>query len=213
MKRKWMMTVLAVTMTAAMMTACGNSGASTEEQTENAAKTEVQTETQEEIQEETIPETMAETEPESETAAPAETEEVKAEPKTMYVVSDVYIRQEPDASSEAVAVAYLGDEVTAEDVDEKWCKVTLGDKEGYVVKEYLTESKDEADQAVKSEEAAKEAAEAQAAAAAQAAQQSQSSGGGGKYEVSRQAYPDCDGSGHGYYEITYSDGSVETVEY
>lgn len=215
MKRKWMMTVLAVTMTAAMMTACGNSGASTEAQTESAAKTEAQTETQEETQEETVPETMAETEPESETAAPAETEteEAKAEPKTMYVVSDVYIRQEPDASSEAVAVAYLGDEVTAEDVDEKWCKVTLGDKEGYVVKEYLTESKDEADQAVKSEEAAKAAAEAQAAAAAQAAQQSQSSGGGGKYEVSRQDYPDCDGSGHGYYEITYSDGSVETVEY
>lgn len=210
MKRKWMMTVLAVTMTAAMMTACGNSGASTEAQTESAAGTEAQTE----IQEETVPETV-ETEVESETAAPAETEteEAKAEPKTMYVVSDVYIRQEPDASSEAVAVAYLGDEVTAEDVDEKWCKVTLGDKEGYVVKEYLTESKDEADQAVKSEEAAKAAAEAQAAAAAQAAQQSQSSGGGGKYEVSRQAYPDCDGSGHGYYEITYSDGSVETVEY
>lgn len=210
MKRKWMMTVLAVTMTAAMMTACGNSGASTEAQTESAAKTEAQTE----IQEETVPETV-ETEVESETAAPAETEteEVKAEPKTMYVVSDVYIRQEPDASSEAVAVAYLGDEVTAEDVDEKWCKVTLGDKEGYVVKEYLTESKDEADQAVKSEAAAKEAAEAQAAAAAQAAQQSQNSGGSGKYEVSRQAYPDCDGSGHGYYEITYSDGSVETVEY
>lgn len=210
MKRKWMMTVLVVTMTAAMMTACGNSGASTEAQTESAAKTEAQTE----IQEETVPETV-ETEVESETAAPAETEteEAKAEPKTMYVVSDAYIRQEPDASSEAVAVAYLGDEVTAEDVDEKWCKVTLGDKEGYVVKEYLTESKDEADQAVKSEEAAKAAAEAQAAAAAQAAQQSQSSGGGGKYEVSRQAYPDCDGSGHGYYEITYSDGSVETVEY
>lgn len=212
MKRKWMMTVLAVTMTAAMMTACGNSGASTEAQTESAVKTEAQTETQEEIQEETILETV-ETEVESETAAPAETEteEVKAEPKTMYVVSDVYIRQEPDASSEAVAVAYLGDEVTAVDVDEKWCKVTLGDQEGYVVKEYLTESKDEADQAVKSEEAAKAAAEA--AAAAQAAQQSQNSGGGGRYEVSRQAYPDCDGSGHGYYEITYSDGSVETVEY
>jgi len=211
MKRKWMMTVLAVT--AAMMTACGSSGASTEAQTESAAQTAGQTETQEEAQEETVPETEAATEAESETAAPVETEteEVKAEPKTMYVVSDVYIRQEPDASSEAVAVAYLGDEVTAEDVDEKWCKVTLGDKEGYVVKEYLTESKDEADQAVKSEEAAKAAAEA--AAAAQAAQQSQNSGGGGRYEVSRQAYPDCDGSGHGYYEITYSDGSVETVEY
>lgn len=34
-----------------------------------------------------------------------------------------------------------------------------------------------------------------------------------RYEVSRQAYDDCDGSGHGYYEITYSDGTVETEEY
>lgn len=36
---------------------------------------------------------------------------------------------------------------------------------------------------------------------------------GGVYEVSRQAMPDCDGSGHGYYIITYSDGSTGTEEY
>ncbi len=29
------------------------------------------------------------------------------------------------------------------------------------------------------------------------------------YVVSKKAYYDCDGSGHGYYEISYSDGSVE----
>lgn len=32
-------------------------------------------------------------------------------------------------------------------------------------------------------------------------------------EVGRQAYDDCDGSGHGYYEITYSDGSVGYEDY
>lgn len=63
---------------------------------------------------------------------------------------------------------------------------------------------------MKAEEAAKAAA--QAAEAAQQSQQSQPSGGG-VYEVSRQAFDDCDGSGHGYYEITYSDGSVKTEEY
>lgn len=206
MKRKWMMTICVLTITAAIVTACGNNNTAAEVQTESAAETEVQTETQEETTAET--ETVVETESETDAAPEPETEEAAAEPKTMYVVSDVYIRQEPDASAEAVAVAYLGDEVTAVEIDEKWCKVTLGDKEGYVVKEYLTESKDEADQAVKSEEAARAAAEAAAAA-----QQSQGSGGSGRYEVSRQAYDDCDGSGHGYYEITYSDGSVETVEY
>ena len=38
-----------------------------------------------------------------------------------------------------------------------------------------------------------------------------SSGGssGGKTVVSKVPYYDCDGSGHGYWEITYSDGSKE----
>ncbi len=31
--------------------------------------------------------------------------------------------------------------------------------------------------------------------------------------VSKKAFYDCDGSGHGYYEITYSDGSVEYEEF
>lgn len=35
----------------------------------------------------------------------------------------------------------------------------------------------------------------------------------GKTEVSRVPYYDCDGSGHGYWEITYSDGSVEYIEF
>lgn len=32
-------------------------------------------------------------------------------------------------------------------------------------------------------------------------------------EVSRVPYYDCDGSDHGYYEITYSDGSTEYVDF
>lgn len=32
-------------------------------------------------------------------------------------------------------------------------------------------------------------------------------------EVRREDYPDCDGSGHGYVEIYYSDGTMETEEY
>lgn len=34
-----------------------------------------------------------------------------------------------------------------------------------------------------------------------------------RVEVSREDFNDCDGGGHGYTEITYSDGTVETVEY
>ena len=34
-----------------------------------------------------------------------------------------------------------------------------------------------------------------------------------KIEIRREDYPDCDGSGHGYIEIYYSDGILETKEY
>ena len=36
---------------------------------------------------------------------------------------------------------------------------------------------------------------------------------GGVYEVSRTDNPDCDGSGHGYYHIVYSDGSTKDIDY
>ena len=36
---------------------------------------------------------------------------------------------------------------------------------------------------------------------------------GKKAEIRREDYPDCDGSGHGYREIYYSDGSVVIEEY
>lgn len=38
-------------------------------------------------------------------------------------------------------------------------------------------------------------------------------GSGGRSVVEKKAYYDCNGSGHGYYEITYSDGSVEYEEF
>lgn len=36
---------------------------------------------------------------------------------------------------------------------------------------------------------------------------------GGKHIVSKRKVPDCDGSGHGYWEIKYSDGSTTTKSY
>lgn len=142
---------------------------------------------------------------------------------TMYVVNDVYVRAETNGDSEALAVASLGQEVTVTGAAPKWYKVVMGETTGYIARSFLSKDKESADAAVKAEEAAQAqaAAEAQAAAAAAAAQQaaSQASSGQsaaapqGKYEVSRQAYDDCDGSGHGYYEITYSDGSTAREEY
>lgn len=142
---------------------------------------------------------------------------------TMYVVNDVYVRAEANGDSEALAVASLGQEVTVTGAAPKWYKVVMGETTGYIARSFLSKDKESADAAVKAEEAAQAqaAAEAQAAAAAAAAQQAASQASSsqnaaapqGKYEVSRQAYDDCDGSGHGYYEITYSDGSTAREEY
>ena len=140
---------------------------------------------------------------------------------TMYVVNDVYVRAETNGDSEALAVASLGQEVTVTGAAPKWYKVVMGETTGYIARSFLSKDKESADAAVKAEEAAQAQAAAEAQAAAAAAQQaaSQASSGQsaaapqGKFEVSRQAYDDCDGSGHGYYEITYSDGSTAREEY
>lgn len=140
---------------------------------------------------------------------------------TMYVVNDVYVRAEGNGDSEALAVASLGQEVTVTGAAPKWYKVVMGETTGYIARSFLSKDKESADAAVKAEEAAQAQAAAEAQAAAAAAQQaaSQASSGQsaaapqGKYEVSRQAYDDCDGSGHGYYEIIYSDGSTAREEY
>ena len=42
---------------------------------------------------------------------------------------------------------------------------------------------------------------------------SQKSSVSGKHIVSKRKVPDCDGSGHGYWEIKYSDGTVVTKNY
>lgn len=143
------------------------------------------------------------------------------QPETMYVVNDVYIRAEANGDSEALAVASLGQEIRVIGAAPKWYKVEQGEVTGYIARSFLSKDKESADAAVKAEEAAQAQAAAAAAAQQAAAQQAaaQASAGQssaapqGKYEVSRQAYDDCDGSGHGYYEIIYSDGSTAREEY
>ena len=133
------------------------------------------------------------------------------------------IRANADANSDVVGYLYENNCATILGEEGDWYQVKVDDKEGYVVKKYITDSKEEAEVAAKAKQDAEEAAAAQQAAEAaaqqaaeQAAQQASQSAGstaGGKTEVSRQAYDDCDGSGHGYYEITYSDGSTAIEEY
>ncbi len=144
-------------------------------------------------------------------------EEKELEEKvTIYATTDVNVREEASTESKSLKVTTLGAEWTAVAGVPGWVKVEGEDVTGYIFHSYVTDDKAKVDELVK---AAQEAAAA-AAAAAQS-QSSSSSGSSGAaapapqepapeavYEVSRQAYDDCDGSGHGYWEILYSDGSV-----
>ena len=216
MRRKWMAALCVASLSMAMMTGCGN-GSTQETAKETQTETQTQAETQSETQTETASETEKATETESETAKAEKAAETEVKEKTMYVSGDVYMREAADKDAKAVTVLATGKEITVLGEEGDWYQVKVDDKEGYVVKKYITDSKEEAEAAAAAQQAA-EAAAQQAAeqAAQQAAQQASQSAGstaGGKTEVSRQAYDDCDGSGHGYYEITYSDGSTAIEEY
>ena len=132
-----------------------------------------------------------------------------------YITDTVYIRAEPNKDSQSIGTAALGDEITATGALPKWIKVDLDGQTGYIARAYVSADKDAAEAAVSAENAARAAQQAAAAAAAAAAARasSGSGSGGGRVEVSREAFPDCDGSGHGYYLITYSDGTTATVNY
>ena len=218
MRRKWIAALCVASLSMAMMTGCGNGSTQ-----ETAKETQTETQTQSETQTETAYETEKATETESETAKAEKAAETEAKEKTMYVSGDVYMREAADKDAKAVTVLATGKEITVLGEEGDWYQVKVDDKEGYVVKKYITDSKEEAEAAAKAKQDAEEAAAAQQAAeaaaqqaaeqAAQQAAQQPSQSAGGKTEVSRQAYDDCDGSGHGYYEITYSDGSTAIEEY
>ena len=63
-------------------------------------------------------------------------------PKTMYVnVDAVYIRQTPSTDSNAVASVGLNTPVTVNGEDGDWYKVYVTDGSGYMMKKYLSETK------------------------------------------------------------------------
>ena len=212
MRRKWMAALCVASLSMAMMTGCGN-GSTQETAKETQTETQTQAETQSETQTETASETEKATETESETDKAEKAAETEAKEKTMYVSGDVYMREAADKDAKAMTVLATGKEITVLGEEGDWYQVKVDDKEGYVVKKYITDSKEEAEAAAAAQQAAEAAAQQAAEQAAQQAAQQPSQSAGGKTEVSRQAYDDCDGSGHGYYEITYSDGSTAIEEY
>lgn len=148
-----------------------------------------------------------------ERSAPQSGELTYDTPAELFAVDDVYIRSEPDSDSEILGVIKRGDEIEVLGETATHYKVKKDDIEGYSVRKCISEDEQEAIAAVKAEEAARAELQRQAEAAAQAAAAAAQSAGSSKSEVKRQKFDDCDGSGHGYYEITYSDGSKGYEEY
>lgn len=131
----------------------------------------------------------------------ADAESVNAEAAADGAVAEAVAE---DAENEAAAAADAEPEAASESGDVI---------EGYVVKKCISADSAEAEAAVEAQEYAVKLAEEEAARAAQAAAQAAQAAPKGRHEVSRQRYDDCDGSGHGYYEIQYSDGTTEISEY
>lgn len=140
-------------------------------------------------------------------------------PQSRFVTDTVNIREEPDSASRVLATAGLGQEVSAIGAGPHWVKVQQGDVTGYISRLYLSAKKADAEAAVAREQAARAAAEAAAraaaaaATAAAAASDDSGSSDDGPSVVSRESIPDCDGSGHGYTVVTYSDGSTSIENY
>ena len=108
------------------------------------------------------------TETESETAKAEKAAETEAKEKTMYVSGDVYMREAADKDAKAMTVLATGKEITVLGEEGDWYQVKVDDKEGYVVKKYITDSKEEAEAAAKAKQEAEAAAAAQQAAEAAA---------------------------------------------
>lgn len=144
-------------------------------------------------------------------------------PETFYATTALYMRAMPETEAEIVQVLKIGQQITIyAETGEKWFLAETEKGYGFVAKKYLTDDEEAAEQAVATEEAVRQAAAEEAArqaaaaeeAARQAAAASQSASNSNKvHEVSRENVPNCDDGSHGTTYITYSDGSVKTVNY
>ncbi len=63
--------------------------------------------------------------------------------KTVYVMSDVYLRNEPSKNSSQKKVVTTGTELTATAKNDKWYKVTYSGETLYVVVDYVTDNKND----------------------------------------------------------------------
>lgn len=147
-----------------------------------------------------------------ERAAGQSGELIYEKPAELFAIDDVYIRSEPDSESEIVGIIYRGDAIEVQGETATHYLVKKDDVTGYTVRRCISEDEQEAIAAVQAENAAVRAAAAVQETAG-SGYQSDGSGASSVYEVSRQRFDDCDGSGHGYYQITYSDGSTAIEEY
>lgn len=232
MKRKLCIAILSALLTSSViLTGCSSDGASddtTETKQEETSNEEENTSNPEDAKTEDTnsQDEKAETENKENVSTENEKAEntVKTTPKKkekkliMYTTVNLILRKKASMDAKKLEILPINTKVTVLKKGKEWYKVKAKKKTGYVYAEYLTKDQNVAKEAaaLAAEEEARAAAEAAAEAAAAAqytAPQTNTDAGSARTEVSREDYPDCDGSGHGYSEIQYSDGTTEIVEY
>ncbi len=210
MKKKHLIILMSALFAASsLLGGCGNKDAGTSESLHSSESQNAKTSPQEQTPAEETP------------AGTSESQD--ADQTKRYSLTNLILRKNPKKDAKKLDILPIGTEVTVIEANGEWDKVTCGEQTGYVLADCLTADKAQADNAKKKAEAeqqAKAAADAAAKGASgdDAGKNSQTdtenSGKKGKKKiVSREDYPDCDGSGHGYAEITYSDGSTDIIEY
>ena len=80
-------------------------------------------------------------------------------PLTMYLLSNVNVREQADKESKSMKVLSTGTEVKAVSIVPEWIKIETDEVTGYIYHSYITENKEAADAKVKAEKEAKEAKE------------------------------------------------------
>lgn len=106
-----------------------------------------------------------------------ETADNKAAAVTMYTTESITLRKEASGSSENLGVVAIGSTIEAYETSGDYIRVTYDGKEGYVLKDYVTEDKETADKAVE--------------ASKQAQAESSDSKSSGKKEKKKKANTEC----------------------
>ena len=231
MKRKLITGIMIATTMMFVTAGCGSTQGTVSDDGKRAAEGTTQIEAQAEQTEATA------AQPETTETKPAKEATTEIKTEAMYTTEDLNLLDRADDDAKVIVVVPVNSKVDALESDTEWTHVKYKGKEGYLHTEYLTKNSDEAEQAKVNKEEEERAAEEEAGQEEAEKDNDDDEDDQDdrdddedrddednhddeddddddeKKVVKKEKFEDCDGSGHGYVEITYSDGSTEVEDY